>query len=187
MLSTLNDIKIGLKIIHDGEPYEVLRANFMRMQQRKPTMQTKMKNLITGKVLELNFKPGDRIEEAELDKTKVDYLYRDEENVYFMDPISFEQFSLGKDIFGEKVGFLREGEKVTILRFAGKPISVELPPKIDLKVIEAAPAVKGDTAQGGVTKQITLETGMKINAPLFIKEGDIVRVSTETQEYVERV
>ena len=114
MLGALNDIKVGLNLNINGEPYEVLVANFVRMQQRKPVMQTNLRNLITGKVLESTFKPGDRLEEADMARGKANYLYSDEKNVYFMDNKSFEQFFLGKAQLGNKLKFLKEGLDVEL-------------------------------------------------------------------------
>ncbi len=186
VLPSLNSIRIGITILMNGEPYQVLTANFVRMQQRKPVMQTKMRNLINGKVLEYSFKAGERVEEAELEKTKADYLYTDPSGVYFMDTKSYEQVSIDTETLGDKTKLLKDGTSVDILSFNGRPITVSLPPKIDLKVTSAPPGIKGDSS-GGVTQAITLETGLVIQAPLFVKEGDVVRVNTETIEYVERV
>lgn len=187
VLGALNDIKVGLVVNYEGEPYVVLTANFVRMQQRKPVMQTKMRHLITGKVLEYSFKPGDRVEEADLSRTKVNFLYRDAEQLNFMDNHTFEQFSLPVSVLGDKSGFLKDGQEVDVLYYNDKPINIELPKKVDLKVVETEPGVKGDTAQGSVMKSAKLETGATINVPLFVKEGDIVRINTERGEYTERV
>jgi elongation factor P len=185
VLPSLNSIRVGTQILLHGEPCQVLSANFMRCQQRKPVMQTKLRNLVSGKVIEVSFKPGDRIEEADLEKKWADYLYSDDRGIYFMDSTSYEQVALDHEIFGEQSKLLKEGTQVEILYFNDKPISANLPPKINLKVTSAPPGIKGDSA-GSVTKQITLETGLVINAPLFIKEGDVVRINTDTIEYVER-
>lgn len=186
MLSSLNDIKKGITVIAEGNPCLVLEANFVRMQQRKPVMQTKLKDLVTGKVLEINYHPGDRVEEADLERRKANYLYKDEHNAYFMDEVSFEQLSFSLSDVGYYLNFLKEGQGALVLYFQDKPISLSIAPKVELKVVEAPPAVKGDTVSGA-TKPIVLETGYTVNAPLFIKEGEIVRVNTETGEYVERV
>lgn len=185
-LDSLNSIHVGSHILYNDEPYQVMTANFVRMQQRKPVMQTKMKNLITGKVVEYSFKPGDRLEEPDLEKRKADFLYKDPSGIYFMDTVTFDQFSIGADVLGEKTMLLKEGTQVDVAYFNGNPITVQLPPKIDLKVTSAPPAIKGDTA-GNVTKQVELETGLSIATPLFIKEGDVIRINTETVSYVERV
>lgn len=182
---SLNSIRVGSHILYNNEPYQVVTANFVRMQQRKPVMQTKMKNLITGKVVEYSFKPGDRLEEPDLEKRKADFLYKDPTGIYFMDTITFDQFSIDADVLGEKALLLKEGTQVDVAYFNGNPITIHLPPKIDLKVTSAPPAIKGDTA-GNVTKQVELETGLSLATPLFIKEGDTIRINTETVSYVER-
>ena len=186
VLPSLNSIKVGLTILFGGEPYQVQTANFVRMQQRKPVMQTKMKNLINGKVLEYSFKAGERVEEAELERTKGDYLYTDQSGVYFMDSSTYEQTALDPTLLGERAKLLKDGMQVDILSFNGKPITISLPPKVELRVQSTPPGIKGDSA-GHVTKQATLEGGLIVLVPLFVKEGDTVRVNTETLEYTERV
>ncbi len=185
VLPSLNSIRVGLNLLVNNEPYQVVSANFMRCQQRKPVMQTKLKNLVNGKVVEISYKPGDRVEEADLEKKKADYLYADATGTYFMDTESYEQFSIDAEILGERKKLLKDGMSIDILYFNENPITLHFPPKIDLKVVSAPPSIKGDSA-GNVTKAVTLETGLTINVPLFIKEGDIVRVNTETLDYVER-
>jgi len=187
MLSSLNDIKKGLNILYEGEPYVVAEANFVRMQQRKPVMQTKMKNLLNGKVAQVNFHPGDRVEEADLMRKKADYLYNDGTNYYFMSQNDFEQFSIAKESVGDKIGYLKEGDKVDALYFNGHPVSISVLPKVELRIVSAPEGVKGDSAQGRVTKTAELETGLNIQVPLFVKEGDVIRINTESGEYVERV
>ncbi|MFA5029955.1 MAG: elongation factor P [Patescibacteria group bacterium] len=187
MLSTLNEIKKGLNLLYENEPYVVVEARFVRMQQRKPVMQTKLKNLLNGKVAEVNFHPGDRLEEADLTRKKADYLYNDGENYFFMSQDDFDQFSISQDSLGDQTNYLKEGDKVDALYFNGNPVSVSLLPKVELKVVSAPEGVKGNSAQGRVTKTAELETGLSVQVPLFIKEGDVVRINTETGQYVERV
>ncbi len=185
VLPSLNSIRVGVHVLVHGEPCQVISANFMRCQQRKPVMQTKLRNLVTSKVVEISFKPGDRVEEADLEKKRADYLYSDDRGIYFMDSESYEQVCVDKEILGERNKLLKEGMQVEVLYFKEQPITISLPPKIDLKVTSAPPGIRGDSS-GNVTKQVTLETGLTINVPLFIKEGEMVRVNTETLEYVER-
>lgn len=187
MISTLNDIKKGLVVTINNEPYIVLEAKFLRMQQRKPVMQTKMRNLINGKVLENNFKPGDRVEEADIIRKKVNYLYMDNQEYNFMDNETYEQFAISQETIGEQSQYLKEGQEVDAVYFNNQPISIQLPTKLNLKVTQTEPAVRGDTAQGKVTKPATVETGAVVNVPIFVKEGDTIRINTETGEYVERV
>lgn len=187
VIPNLNGIKKGANIIYEGDPYIVVEANFVRMQQRKPVMQTKMKNLLNGKVAEVNFHPGDKVEEADLQKKKTEYLYNDGSNYHFMTNDDYEQFSLPKTIVGHLANFMKDGDRVDVLYFAGNPVSISLPTKVELRVTSAPEGVKGNSAQGRVMKTAELETGVNIQVPLFIKTGDMIRVNTETEEYCERV
>ncbi len=181
-----NEIKLGSVIKMNNEPYIVISAQHLKMGRGGAVLKTKLKNLLSGNVLDHTFKGSDKAEEADIEKTKADFLYSEGDDYYFMDQTSFEQFSLKKEDIGEQAKFLKEGQTVDVLNFNGRPVSVKLPIKIELKVTSAPPGIKGDTASGG-TKQIELETGATINAPLFVKEGDVIRINTETGEYVERV
>jgi len=187
MISTLNDLKKGTNVVHEGDPYTIVDANFVKMQMRKPVMQTKLKNLLTGKTVEINFHQGDKVEEANLQRKKVDYLYNDGDNYYFMSQDDFEQFSLAKDILGDKIGYLKDGDKVDAMYFNGNPVSISLPAKVQLEIVSAPDAVKGNSAQGRVTKTAEMSTGITVQVPLFVKEGDIIVINTETGEYAERV
>jgi len=184
-ISSLNDIKKGASILYNKEPYTVLEANFVRMQQRKPVMQTKLKNLLTGKVLEYSFKQGEKIEEADLRRNKANYLYKDESYVYFMNNVNYEQFQMPLEKIGNKIKFLKENTDCDILYFDDNPVTVDIPIKMSFKITSSPPGIKGDSASN-VTKQITLETGAVINGPLFLKEGEEIIVNTETEEYVGR-
>ncbi len=186
VLPSLNSIRVGVNVLVQGEPHQVLWSNFVRMQQRKPVMQTKLRNLRNGKVLEMTFKPGDSVEEADLQKRRSSYLYRDANGAYFMDSETYDSVQIDTASLGDRVQLLQEGMPVDIVFFNEAPISVSLPPKIELKVTSAPPPVRGDSASN-VTKSVTLETGVSLNVPLFIKEGDIIRINTESVEYVERV
>ncbi len=181
-----SDLKgTGQIIKYNGEPYQIIWSNFMRTAQRKPVIQAKLRNLMTGKVMEYSFKYGEKIPEADVIKRKCQYLYADDEGAHFMNPETFETIMVPKVLVEDQVKFLKEGTDTTIMFFEDKPIALDLPVKIDLKVTETAPGVKGDTATGG-TKPATLETGHVVNVPLFIKEGDTVRVDTRSGNYVER-
>lgn len=181
------DLKPGVFIVADGQPYLVMESSFLRMQQRKPVMKTKLKNLISGKTAERAFQQSDEIEEAELEKMKATFIYESRGEYWFHEignPKS--RFSLKPEEIGESAKFLKPNMEILAIKFQDKIISVELPIKADYKIIEAPPAIRGDTAQGGV-KVATIETGSKINVPLFINEGDIIRINTQTGEYAERV
>jgi elongation factor P len=181
-----SDLKgVGQVIKYNGEPYQIIWSNFMRTAQRKPVIQTKMRNLVSGKVMEYSFKYGEKIEGADVIRKKMQYLYADESSASFMDPASFETVVLPRELIADQIGFLKEGTDTSVVFFEERAIGLDLPIKIDLKVTETAPGVKGDTATGG-TKPATLETGHVVNVPLFIKEGDLVRVDTRDGSYVER-
>lgn len=181
------DLKPGTCIIVNGEPYVVLDYSFVRKQQRKPVVQTKIKSLINGRVVEKSFYPRDTVEEAEIEKRPVKFLYHNKSEYWFCNPDNpAERFKLEKDLVGGSANFLKSNTIFDASYFDERIIKINLPIKMDLKVTEAAPAVKGDTAQGAV-KQVTLETGAVINTPLFINQGDTVRINTETGEYTERV
>jgi elongation factor P len=182
----LNDMKIGTIILWEKQPVMIIWSNRMRTAQRKPVMQTKMRNVITGKVYEYSFKFGESIEEADVVREKGNFLYADADGTHFMNPETFETVDIAKEITLEQEKFLKEEMPVSILRFNDKPVSIELPIKVELKVTESPPDTKGNSG-GNVTKPVTLETGLLVNAPMFIKEGDIIRVDTRDGQYVERV
>lgn len=181
-----NEIRQKKFIVFEGEPYEVLASHVFRKQQRKPVNQTKLKNLISGRIAEHSFHQSDKAEEAEIAKKSAKYLYSHRGEHWFTDPANpRDRFKLDEDKLGDALTFLKQDTALDILVFGETVIAVRPPIKVELKVTEAPPGVKGDSAQGG-TKQITLETGAIINAPLFVNEGDVIRVNTETGEYVER-
>ncbi|OHA88692.1 MAG: hypothetical protein A2741_02340 [Candidatus Zambryskibacteria bacterium RIFCSPHIGHO2_01_FULL_43_27] len=182
-----NEITEHKVIILDGAPYEVLNSHVFRKQQRKPVNATKLKNLITGKVTERSFHVSEKAEEAEMEEKEVKFLYTNKGEWWFCeinDPS--KRFSLPAELIGERGGYLKPNTLVGVIIFEEKIIGVKLPIKVDLKVTEAHPAVKGDTAKGG-SKQVVLETGATLQVPMFVKEGDIVRINTETGEYTDRI
>ncbi|MEE8131861.1 MAG: elongation factor P [Candidatus Paceibacterota bacterium] len=181
------DLKSGVYIVADKQPYLVVESEFVRMQQRKPVMKTKIKNLISGKTIERSFQPSDNIEEAELEKMKAQFIYESKGEYWFHEVDNpKDRFSLKSEEIGELDKFLKPNLEITALKFRDNIINIELPIKVDYKVVEAPPAIRGDTAQGG-TKTATIETGAKITVPLFIQEEDIIRINTQTGEYAERV
>jgi elongation factor P len=182
-----NEILPKRVILLNDEPYEVLDAHVFRKQQRKPVNQTKLRHLITGKVTEQAFHVSEKVEEAELSTRSVKYLYTNRGEWWFCaENNPSDRFQLPQDTVGPAGAFLKPNTTIEALVFDGKIIAVRIPIKVDLLVKEAPPAVKGDTARGG-SKEIVLETGARLQAPLFINEGDLVRINTELQSYVERV
>lgn len=182
----INEIKLGSLIQISNEPYVVIKADHHKIARGGAVLKTKLRNLITGNVMEKTWQGNDKAEPAETEKKKANFMYKDNDEAHFMDNQTYEQFSLLLEQIGGKQKFLREGADATILYFNNKPVAVDLPVKIELKVISAPPGVKGNSA-GSVTKQVELETGVNINVPLFVNEGDVIRINTETGEYVERV
>src|SRR4030042_6214032 len=181
----LSTVKTGKTISLNNEPYLVIFHQHSKMGRAGAVLRTKLKNLKTGAMMEKTFQGADKIEEAEIMKSKAQFLYREGENYFFMDNASYEQFSLSESVLGNSVNYLLEGTEATILNYNNQPINIELPVKMEFRVVEAPPAIRGNTADGG-SKQVTLETGVKVNTPLFVKVGDILRINTETGEYVER-
>ena len=182
-----NEILKGKVILLGDEPYEVLDAHVFRKQQRKPVNQTKLRHLITGKVTEQAFHVSEKAEEADLSTKSVKYLYTNKGERWFCaENNPADRFMLSEETIRTGAQFLKPNMLVEALVFDDQIIGIKIPIKMELRVTEAPPAVKGNTAQGG-SKLITLETGVTLNAPLFINEGDVVRINTTTGEYVERV
>ena len=189
-----NEILKGKVILVGDEPYEVLDAHVFRKQQRKPVNQTKLRHLITGKVTEQAFHVSEKVQEADLSTKSVKYLYakqglpagRQGEQWFCDEKNPADRFMLSAETIGTGGNFMKPNMLVEALVFDEQIIGIKIPIKMELLVTDAPPAVRGNTSQGG-SKLITLETGTTLNAPLFINEGDIVRINTTTGEYVERV
>ncbi|MEK7569284.1 MAG: hypothetical protein AAB500_00110 [Patescibacteria group bacterium] len=186
-----NEIREKRIIIYAGEPAEVIESHVARTQQRKPQNQVKLKSLISGKTIAATFHVSDTAEEAEIGKREIKFLYHNKGEYWFSDPNNpRDRFILDAALLGDAVKFLKPNENVTALVWEHEDekriIKLALPIKMEFKVKDAPPAVRGDTSKGG-NKFITLENGVTISAPLFISEGDTIRVNTETGEYVERV
>jgi len=183
-----NEITLKKYIEIDGEPFEVISSHVFRKQKRKPVNQTKLKNLITGKVTERAFHQSEKANEADIDSKKIKYLYANRGELWFCeenDPAA--RFAIPESSSNAPIkNFVKANSLVDAVIFNDEVIGIKPPIKVDLTVKEATPAVKGNTATGA-TKQITLETGTTINVPLFINEGDIIRINTETGDYTERV
>lgn len=186
LMLSYTDLTKGTIFVMDGEPYLVLEYNFLRMQQRKPTVQTKLKNLITGKIVSKSFQQSDTFPEAEIEKQPLTFLYSNRVEFWFCEKGNPKnRFQLNEGAIGEQAKFLKPNTDVLAYKFKEKIINIELPVKIDYKVVEAPPSYKGNTATGG-SKTVKLENGLQINVPMFINEGDVIRVNTQAGEYVER-
>ncbi|MDP3882628.1 MAG: elongation factor P [Candidatus Staskawiczbacteria bacterium] len=181
------DLKKGVQFIYNDQPWEVLEAQLLKMAQRRPVIQSKIKNLIDGKVQQINFQQGDVFHEADLEKKEIKFLYQNKGEYFFCEPKNpSKRFSFSESQIGEQAKFLKPNENVVGIVFEEKIINFSLPIKVELKVKETPPGFKGNTAQGG-TKEAKLESGAVIQVPLFINEGDVVEINTETGTYVRRV
>ncbi|MFA6315393.1 MAG: elongation factor P [Candidatus Paceibacterota bacterium] len=182
-----NEITEKKYIVLDGAPFEVISSHVFRKQQRKPVNATKLKNLMTGKVTEYSFHQSEKIEEAEIEEKEVKYLYNNRGEWWFADPTNpGARFKVEEEIVGPQGKFLKPNTVVKQLLFGEQPMGFKMPITAELKVTEAPPNVKGDTMTGG-QKLVTLETGATLNVPLFVNEGDVIKINTETGEYRERV
>lgn len=182
-----NDVKPGKVIVIDGEPYVCTWNNIMQKQQRRPVNQTKMRHLLKGNVMEYSFQQSDKVQEADIGKKELKYLYTNRGESWFCEPKNPANRMQFEPAMVEKVlQYCKPNDLVTGVTFEDEIVAIEVPIKVELKVTEAPPDVRGNTAQGG-SKIVTLETGATLTVPMFVKEGDVIRINTESDEYVERV
>lgn len=181
-----SDFRKNLKIEVEGDPWVILSAQHVKPGKGVAFVKTRMRNLITGRTLERNFRSGDKVGVPDLQQRDMQYLYKDGDAWVFMDTSDYEQIHLNADAVEAALDYLIDNLPVTVLFYQGKPISLELPTFVQLLIVGTDPGVKGDTAQGG-SKQARLETGAVINIPLYVQEGEKVKVDTRTGEFVERV
>jgi elongation factor P len=186
MALSITNLKKGTIFQWEGEPYRVVEYSQKVMGRGGSIVNVRIKSLVDGKVLEKTFKGNEQLDSADVTNRPVQYLYNDGNEFYFMDTESYEQFTLPADNMEDKSGFIKEGDQVTAQLFDGKVINIELPKNVPLKVTYSENAVKGDTSSA-ITKNATLETGITIKVPAFIKQGDLVSVDTTTGAYRERV
>lgn len=185
MLS-IGELRPGMAVEMDGTPYIILSAVHSKQARAGGVCRTKIKNLLNGSVIPKTFQGNDKLKKADVKHTKGQFLYSDPTGFYFMREDNYEQFELDEDTIDNQKNFLKDGMDVDLLTYNDNPIAVKLPPKVNLEITQTDPGVKGDTASGG-SKPATLETGYVLQVPLFLKEGELIRVNTETGEYVERV
>ena len=180
-----SDIKKGVKIMIDGQPYVVVEFQFVKPGKGQAFTRTKMKNLLTGGVLERNIRSGEKLEAADVVDTTMQYIYPEGDGYVFMNADTGEQITVGQEAVGDDAGFLMDGVSVGITLYKGRPVSISLPPHIIVRVEETEPGVKGDTATN-VTKPAKIATGATVGVPLFINEGEWIKVDTRTRSYLER-
>ncbi len=179
------EFKKGLKIQLDGEPYSIVDFQHVKPGKGGAFVRTKLKHMKLGRVIDNTFRAGEKVELVDFDEKRMQYLYKDD-RYHFMDLDTYDQISLAPEEVGEARDFLKENTEVEILFIDGNPVSVELPNFIELQIVKTDPGIRGDTATGG-SKPATLETGAVIQVPLFLNEGDVVKVDTRSGEYLGRV
>ena len=181
-----SEFKSGLKILLDGDPQTIVENEFVKPGKGQAFSRVRVRNLRTGRVLEKTFKSGESVEAADVMDTEMQYLYTDGEFWHFMVPDTFEQYAMGQTVLGDSAQWLKEQDVCTVTLWNGEPLSVTPPNFVELKIVQCDPGLRGDTAQGG-TKPATLETGAVVKVPLFVEEGETVKVDTRSGEYVSRV
>lgn len=187
MSINFGDLSRGMVIELDDQPWQIMDYQRHKMQQRAPVTRIKMKNLLSGAVVERTFQRYDTaFSVADIDNRQTQYLYTDGDYFYFLDQETFDQYELDQELLGRSLDYLKEQMMVEVVFYKGRAININLPTHVDLSVSETPPAFRGDTAQGG-NKPATLETGLRINVPMFITTGNVVRVDTRTGDYTERV
>lgn len=180
-----NEFKSGLKIILENDPYTIVENEMVKPGKGQAFNRVKVRNLKTGRTVERTFKSGDSVEGADVVETEMQYLYSDGEFWTFMIPENFEQYTAGKEAMGDSAQWIKDGMEVTVMLWNGQPLTVTPPAHVELKIVETDPGVRGDTATGG-SKPAKLETGAMVRVPLFISEGEVIRVDTRTGEYLAR-
>ncbi|MDR2400182.1 MAG: elongation factor P [Deferribacteraceae bacterium] len=183
---TPNQFKKGIKIEIDGEPYSVVEYLHIKVGRGGANVRTKVKNLISGRVIERTYISDEKIKQPDFEQKQMQYLYRDADNCYFMDSVSFEQFDIPVDVAGDAKDFMAENTIVTVQIFNKAPIGITLPNFVELPVVETDPGLKGDTVTGA-TKPAKLSAGGIVSVPLFINIGDIIKVDTREGVYIERI
>ena len=183
-LVSANELKRKLLITVDGQPYVVVEVFFASPTARGAAtmVRTRLRHLLTDAVIEKSFRSSEKFEEPDIELVPASFLYSDAEGFHFMDEKSYEQFTFPAETIDADRGYLKEGASLQVLKYNSAPVSLQLPQYVELKVVSAEPGMRGDTAAGGASKQATLETGLTVRVPLFIKEGETVRVSTQTGE-----
>ncbi len=182
-----NEFKAGLKVEMEGQPYTIVSNEFVKPGKGQAFNRVKLKHLMTGRVIERTFKSGEKLDEADVVEANMRMLYREADGVVFMDDNSFEQITIQNTALGDTEQWLKEDLLYEVIFYKGAPVSVQPPTFLELKITESAPGVRGDTSSGRVLKPALLETGAKVQVPIFVEQGELIRVDTRTGEYVSRV
>lgn len=180
-----NEFRTNMTITYEGDAWQIIEFQHVKPGKGAAFVRTKMRNLCTGSVIEKSFNPNERFENALIDRREMNYLYETDGQYTFMDNETFDQMELSKEQLGSNLNFLMENMTVKVVIYEGKVLGVELPNTVEMKVVATDPGIRGDTATGG-SKPATLETGYVVKVPLFINEGDVLRIDTRTGDYIER-
>jgi elongation factor P len=181
-----SEFRKGLKIEVDGEPFEIIEFQHVKPGKGSAFVRTSIKSLLSGRLLQPTFKSGDKVGKPDIEERTMQFLYRQGDDYYFMDTRNYEQTFLGEKVLGESKGFLKENLEASVLFYNGKALGVSLPNSVDLKVTKCDPGIRGDTVSGA-SKPAVLETGYVVNVPLFINEGDVLKIDTRDGKYLTRV
>ena len=182
-----NEFRAGYKVEVEGEPYVMVGVEFVKPGKGQPFTRTKLKHLKTGRVVERTFKSGEKLEVADIEELKMRLLYKEPLGAVFMDDNSFEQITVSNEVIGDNSKWLMEEVSYGITVYKGEPIEIQPPTFMEMKVVETSPGVRGDTASGRVLKPAITDSGAKIQIPIFVEEGETIKVDTRTGEYVSRV
>ena len=185
-MADTSDIRKGFKMLIDRTPFVVVDSQFVKPGKGQAFFRTKLRNMMTGAVLDRTFKSGEKLDKADTEEREMQFLYREGEQLVFMDNQTYDQMRLTEDMLGENVYYLLDNMNIDVMLFEGRPIGVTPPTFVELEVTETEPGFKGDTSSN-TTKPATLETGLTVNVPLFVNAGDKLKIDTRTASYVERV
>ncbi len=185
-MATTSDFRTGLVLVLDGELYAITEFQHVKMGRGGAFVRTKLKHMQTGKVIEKTFRSGEKVEDARVVRRQMQYLYKEGDLLMLMDHETYEQISAPSELVQSGVEFMKEGENVDVLTYKENPIGIEVPTFVELEISETEPGLKGDTVSGA-TKKAVVETGGVVQVPLFLEEGDIIKIDTRTAEYIERV
>lgn len=185
-MASTADFRTGMIIVYNGALCKIVEYQHSKMGRAGAVVRTKLKNIISGQVLENTFRSGEKVEEARVEARDMEYLYNDGDNYYVMDQETFDQIPLSKDMLGDAVNYIKENMMIKTLVYNEKPIGIDLPTAVVLEVTQTEPGARGDTATN-VNKPAILETGLEVNVPIFINEGDLIKVDTRNGAYLERM
>lgn len=186
MMASTSEFRKGLRILLEDEPFVIVDFQHVKPGKGGAFVRTRIKSLVTGNVLDRTFRSGDKVDLPELEESQMQFLYKEEDKFYFMDTNTYDQIFINEKSLGDAKNYIKEGLTIEVLFYKGNPIGVEIQNFVDLKIVKTEPGIRGDTATN-VTKPALLESGYTIQVPLFVEEGEVVKIDTRTGQYIERV